>query len=345
VAQEDEVVGEIKTHEKIVERRVRSNVIRRRTSRVEIVPEAQPPTVEPPKVSVEGEAQPANAPATHPLPEEVEHPAIQKEEAPSEEAGSPEPISATPAPDQGEGERPVEEKPVLVEREGPRGARVLGRIDLKRGAEIEQTKAPGDSAAVKIEPESPSAKVLEKQGAIQGREETKDGAVEEEKKPAKGVRHKKRVVKRQDAFDPRERDFRSGRFPRKKRALPGKEQKKTEITVPKAIKRVVKISGAINVGDLAKNMGVKTGEVIKKLMEMGTMATINQLLDADTATLIASEFEFQVENVAFDAETALEVDHEARLLGVVLPEQFPLDWCGAGSRSSEPCARQFSRGS
>ena len=74
---------------------------------------------------------------------------------------------------------------------------------------------------------------------------------------------------------------------------------------------MVKISGAINVGDLAKNMGVKTGEVIKKLMEMGMMATINQVLDADTATLIASEFEFQVENVAFDAETALEVDHEA----------------------------------
>ncbi len=108
VAQEDEVVGEIKTHEKIVERRVRSNVIRRRTSREEIVPEAPPPTVEPPKVSVEEEAQPANAPATRPLPEEAEHPAIQKEEAPSEKAGSPEPISATPAPDQGESERPVE---------------------------------------------------------------------------------------------------------------------------------------------------------------------------------------------------------------------------------------------
>ena len=41
VVQEDETVGDIKTHEKIVERRVRSNVIRRRTTRVDIVPEAQ----------------------------------------------------------------------------------------------------------------------------------------------------------------------------------------------------------------------------------------------------------------------------------------------------------------
>ena len=311
VVQEDETVGEIKTHEKIVERRVRANVIRRRTSRVDIVPKAQPPTVEPSKVSVEEEAQPVSATATPPPPEGAEHPAIQKEEASPEEAGSPEPIPVTPLPDQGEGERPVEEKPVLVEKEGPRGARVLGRIDLKRGAEIEQRRVPGDGPAVKIEPESPSAKVLEKPSDVHRQEETKDEAVEEEKKPVKGVRHKKRVVKRQEAFDPRERDFRSGRFPRKKRALPGKEQKKTEITVPKAIKRVVKISGAINVGDLSKNMGVKTGEVIKKLMGMGMMATINQVLDADTATLVASEFEFQVENVAFDAETALEVDHEA----------------------------------
>ena len=57
-------------------------------------------------------------------------------------------------------------------------------------------------------------------------------------------------------------------------------------------------------------MGVKAGEVIKKLMGMGMMATINQVLDADTATLIASEFDHQVENVAFDVDSALEVEHQ-----------------------------------
>jgi len=40
------------------------------------------------------------------------------------------------------------------------------------------------------------------------------------------------------------------------------------------------------------------------------MATINQVLDADTATLIASEFDHQVENVAFDVESALEIEHQ-----------------------------------
>jgi translation initiation factor IF-2 len=88
--------------------------------------------------------------------------------------------------------------------------------------------------------------------------------------------------------------------------MPGKEVRRTEITVPRASKRVIKISEVISVGDLSREMGVKAGEVIKKLMGMGMMATINQVLDADTATLIASEFDFQVENVAFNADSALE---------------------------------------
>ncbi len=125
-------------------------------------------------------------------------------------------------------------------------------------------------------------------------------------KPKAG-RHKKRVVKKQDVIESREKEVRGGRgIPRKKRVMPGKEVRRTEITVPRASKRVIKISEVISVGDLSREMGVKAGEVIKKLMGMGMMATINQVLDADTATLIASEFEFQVENVAFNADSALE---------------------------------------
>ena len=40
------------------------------------------------------------------------------------------------------------------------------------------------------------------------------------------------------------------------------------------------------------------------------MATINQALDTETATLVAAEFDHTVENVAFDVESALEVGHE-----------------------------------
>src|SRR5207253_6392018 len=117
----------------------------------------------------------------------------------------------------------------------------------------------------------------------------------------------RKVIKKSDMLDTMERDFmRGGKRPQKRRALPGKEQKKTEITVPRASKRVVRISEVITVADLAKAMGVKASDVLKKLLDMGMMATINQALDHDTAALVAAEFEHQVENVAFDVEQMLE---------------------------------------
>lgn len=52
----------------------------------------------------------------------------------------------------------------------------------------------------------------------------------------------------------------------------------------------VEISESISVGNLAQKMAIKSGELIKALMKMGEMATINQALDQDTASLLVSEF-------------------------------------------------------
>jgi translation initiation factor IF-2 len=119
----------------------------------------------------------------------------------------------------------------------------------------------------------------------------------------------RRVVKKSEFGDTLERGRgRGAKRPQKRRALPGKDLKKTEITVPRASKRIIRISEVITVAELARSMGVKAGEVLKKLIDMGMMATINQALDHDTATLVAGEFEYQVENIAFDAEQALETE-------------------------------------
>ena len=85
-----------------------------------------------------------------------------------------------------------------------------------------------------------------------------------------------------------------------------KAVKKTEVTVSKAIKRIIRISDVITVGELAKRMGVKANDLIKELMRQGTMVTINHPLDFETAALLANEFNYEVENVAFDEETVLE---------------------------------------
>ncbi|NKB76945.1 MAG: translation initiation factor IF-2 [Gammaproteobacteria bacterium] len=51
----------------------------------------------------------------------------------------------------------------------------------------------------------------------------------------------------------------------------------------------VMIPETITVGELALSMSIKAGEVIKVMMSMGSMVTINQLLDQDTATLLVEE--------------------------------------------------------
>lgn len=61
------------------------------------------------------------------------------------------------------------------------------------------------------------------------------------------------------------------------------------------IKKVIQIPETITVRDLAKDLSMKSGEVVKKLMEMGVMATLNQTLDQDTAILVIEELGHQGE--------------------------------------------------
>jgi len=82
----------------------------------------------------------------------------------------------------------------------------------------------------------------------------------------------------------------------------------------KAEKRKVRIDNTISVGQLAHEMQIKATVVIRHLMELGTMVTVNEMLDMDTASLIASEFGYEVENIGFQEEVILgqnaEVDDE-----------------------------------
>ena len=82
---------------------------------------------------------------------------------------------------------------------------------------------------------------------------------------------------------------------------------KTTVTVPKAMKRRIKIDDAITVANLAKQMGVKAGELLKQLLLLGVAANINQALDFETAGLLATEFQFEVEKVGFEEDEILQI--------------------------------------
>jgi translation initiation factor IF-2 len=63
-------------------------------------------------------------------------------------------------------------------------------------------------------------------------------------------------------------------------------------------KRVVRVEESISVAELAREMSVKANVLLMKLMEMGSMATLNTSLDVDTASILAEEFDYRVERVA-----------------------------------------------
>ncbi len=77
-----------------------------------------------------------------------------------------------------------------------------------------------------------------------------------------------------------------------------------------AIPKSIDIMENISVSDLAKKMNIKPAELIGKLMGLGVMATINQKIDAETATLLASEYGCEVKIVSLYDETVIEKEAE-----------------------------------
>ena len=77
------------------------------------------------------------------------------------------------------------------------------------------------------------------------------------------------------------------------------------------VKRELEIPESITVGDLAKLMAIKAGEVIKTLMNMGSMVTINQVLDQETAMLVAEEMDYEARPASVqDIESELVAEPE-----------------------------------
>ncbi len=118
---------------------------------------------------------------------------------------------------------------------------------------------------------------------------------------------KKEVVEGADLYAKGHR-ARKGRKAAKGKAVTAKQ--KPLITVPKAIKRRIKIDDAIALSDLAKRMGIKASEMIIKLMDLGVLATVNQVIDFDTAVLVAAEFDYELEKASFEEETILKTQKD-----------------------------------
>lgn len=94
--------------------------------------------------------------------------------------------------------------------------------------------------------------------------------------------------------------------PKKKKGLLARESMRTQITTPKASKRVLKVNNKMKLGDVAESIGVKAAQLTQVLMQNGVMGTINTELDFDTLALILPEFGWEAQNVFKTADELLE---------------------------------------
>jgi translation initiation factor IF-2 len=85
--------------------------------------------------------------------------------------------------------------------------------------------------------------------------------------------------------------------PKKKKGMLDRAGMKTQITTPKALKRILKVNSTMKLTDMAMEMGVKAPQLIKTLMQNGVMANMNTALDFDTIALIVPEFGWEAQNV------------------------------------------------
>src|SRR5262249_2064804 len=78
-----------------------------------------------------------------------------------------------------------------------------------------------------------------------------------------------------------------------------KEKRKRQMTQarPEKIVREVVVPETITVQEFSNRMAERSANVIKTLMKLGIMATINEVIDADTAELVAQEFGHRIKRV------------------------------------------------
>jgi len=179
----------------------------------------------------------------------------------------------------------------------PKGLKVIGKMDLDEKKKIEPTKADG------TKPGGEKEEVVKKKRKPRIRKKKAEGAVEDtpEAKKKKRVRRfevderevKEAIRKTLMSMDDASAPGRANARKRKRREREALEEKKLE---EKSLAgKTLKVNEYISVSELANLMNVPVSDVITKCIELGLMVSINQRLDIETITLVADEFEFDIE--------------------------------------------------
>jgi len=275
------------------EKRVSTNIIRRRAK---AVPAPEPEEAqEKPAEEVTAETGPQEKPEEEKKKPAKRKEAAKKDKAPSAEAASEEPVQVEAVPAEPEGMRkgeevtgeeagakvPAEEAPAVA------GVKVkpqeIEKEEQKESKKKEKKKGKRPPKAIEILQEEEG---LEEDAEVAAKKD-KASIPEQEQQPQQVQPPEMEVYTQTDLYG-------AGRGAAGKRIKKKKDRRAIQQAQP-AKKKKLKIGATITAGNLAKEMGVKVSEVIKILMNLGVMASQNQYISPEEATLVANELGFETE--------------------------------------------------
>ncbi|OAQ20488.1 translation initiation factor IF-2 [Thermosulfurimonas dismutans] len=255
---------------------------------------------------------------------------IRRKKPKAEEAAPPEPVPEKGPPEAKPLEAPEEVAPPEKPKEEPEGkpeetielkARIISRIETEKFVPEKKPKKRivKDFKPRKPAPPPPPEEVKEEKEKEKKKKKVKVERPEAEEKPKKKSKKKGAPPKREreeileelELMEELEKEPEGlemlAEEEEKEEAKKVSQEKKVERppTLPPK-KKKIKVHETIQVGELAKLMGVRAADLIKKFMELGTMVTINQSIDAETAAIVASEFGYEVEAATVEEEALLE---------------------------------------
>ncbi|GAB5478284.1 MAG: translation initiation factor IF-2 [Marinobacter nauticus] len=218
------------------------------------------------------------------------------------------PVAEEPVQAPAEEQAPVEEAPKVAAEAAPAEA---PETEAPAAAETEAKAAPepaAESAEPAIAPEDIPMPPPEDEGRDRKPKKKKEKVRErgddiEEGKPKKkqaGHRGPRSRPVEEPVVLSEDEEETTLRKPLRAKKKP-KEKRHAFERPTKPMVREVQIPETITVGDLAQRMAVKSADVIKTLMGMGVMATINQALDQETAILVTEELGHKPKAVSEDA--------------------------------------------
>ncbi len=185
-----------------------------------------------------------------------------------------------------------------------RAPKVLGKIDLpsnKTNLKKPSRDSSDNTTTTSDDSSKPSSKKKGKRGV----------SVELDRDTSRDARKakKKQILSKNDLLDyDGERDlYRGKRDRRNKKQV---DPLSPEALAARANKKPIKIHGEMTVGEVAHQMGLKATQVIAELFKLGTMVSINQLLDFDTLTIIAQTFGFDTTNTETNSEDLIQTIFE-----------------------------------